>query len=207
MTIKTKAVGVRFPLELIERIERYRQERGVNFTNALVGLIERGLGGDEAEPIEASNNTLDKRITNLIETKLDAMLDERVKQALDAMLDSKNTPSDDSINSEFIAKKAYSECVTKCDSVEFPECVAKCHAVELGEESKAVTIENHPITEDNYTTQPKSFPFKAFHSYLDLTAPLKPNKTDADIAIAVAKSRGIHGWEYISKNRKFVNNS
>jgi hypothetical protein len=103
---------------------------------------------------------------------------------------------DDSINSEFIAKQAYSECVTKCE------------AVELGGESEAdITIENHPITEENYTPQPKSFAFKAFHSYLDLTAPSEQNKTNADSAIAVAKSRGIYGWEYISKNRKFVNNS
>ena len=49
MAIKTKAVGVRFPLELIERIERYQNDRGVNFTEALVKLVEMGLGGDEDE--------------------------------------------------------------------------------------------------------------------------------------------------------------
>jgi len=104
MAIKTKAVGVRFPIDLIERIEKYQDEQGANFTEALISLVKKGLGGDETEPIKVSNNSLDERITNLIETKLDAMLDERVKQALDAMLDGKSISSADSSNSESIAE-------------------------------------------------------------------------------------------------------
>ena len=69
MVIRTKAVGVRLPLDLIERIERYQNERGVNFTEALTELVEQGLGGD-SRTIEVSDAVLDERITRIVEEKL-----------------------------------------------------------------------------------------------------------------------------------------
>jgi hypothetical protein len=95
MAVKTKAVGVRLPLDLIERIERYQQEKGLNFTEALTGLVERGLGGDGTEAIETSNTKLDERITSLVDARLDEKLGERitaaVQQALNALSDESKT--------------------------------------------------------------------------------------------------------------------
>jgi hypothetical protein len=69
---------------------------------------------------------------------------------LDAMLDSKNIPSDDSSNSKSIAKDTP---IIQTDEI-----------VRISGESEAdIAIENHPITEKDYTTQPKSFSFKAFY--------------------------------------------
>ena len=73
MVIKTKAVGVRLPLGLIERIERYQNERGVNFTEALTELVEQGLGGD-SRTAEVSDTVLDERITRIVDAKLKMLL-------------------------------------------------------------------------------------------------------------------------------------
>ena len=65
MVVRTRAVGVRLPLELIERIERYQNERGVNFTEALTELVEQGLGGNGGTR-EVSDIELDERITRIV---------------------------------------------------------------------------------------------------------------------------------------------
>ncbi len=195
MAIKTKAVGFRFPLELIERIERYQNDRGVNFTEALVHLVERGLGGGENETITASDDKLDeritasinqlldseldKRITSIINDRLDVMLDERmtqaVKQPLDVKLDkptTDNIPSDDSSNS---------------DPVVEPVQVIQADAIEqvIGGISKPLS-------------------WGDFHKLLDLTTTGKQSKAKGDIAIDIAKEKGLDNWTYNSTTRKFT---
>ena len=195
MAIKTKAVGVRFPLELIERIERYQNEQGVNFTEALVKLVEMGLGGGGDEVIKRSDATLDERITesvkqlldteldervtNLINDKLDATLDERitegVKRSLDATLDKTsgvNIPSDDSSNSAPIAEDVQ---------------VIQTEAIDrVGEEV------------------PESLSWGDFHKRLGLPTTGNPNKAKGDIAIATAKEKGDGTWVMNSTTRKFT---
>ena len=85
MAVKTKAVGVRLPLDLIERIEQYQKERGVNFTEALTGLVEEGLGG-ERETVEVLDSKLDERITASIKQLLDTELNERITNLINDKL-------------------------------------------------------------------------------------------------------------------------
>lgn len=194
MAIKTKAVGVRFPLELIERIERYQNERGVNFTEALVKLVEIGLRGDEDETVELLDDKLDERITasvkqlldiefderitNLVNDKLDVMLDERmtasVKQPLDAELDKpagENTPSDDSSNSEQVVNHVQ---IISSDEIE-----------QVGGEN------------------PQSYSYSEFHKWVGIPTST-PNKANGDIAITIAKDKGLGDWVMNSKSRKFT---
>ena len=194
MAAKTKAVGVRLPLDLIERIEQYQKERGVNFTEALTGLVEKGLGG-ERETVEVLNSKLDERITvsikqlldtelneritNLINDKLNVMLDKRmteeVKQPLDTELDksiSENIPSDDSSNSESIAEDVK---IIPTDGIEQVD----------GE-------------------IPESLSWGDFHKRLDLPTTGNPSKAKGDIAIATAKRKGHGTWVMNSTTRKFT---
>jgi predicted DNA-binding protein len=193
MAVKTKAVGVRLPLDLMERIEQYQNDRGVNFTEALVKLVEIGLGGDEDETARTSDNKLDERITksikqlldfelderitNIVNDKLNAMSDERitknVKQPLDTELDKsavKNIPSDDSSSSQSIA-------------------------------------EDVPITQVNAIEQvsgedPQSFSFAGFHDWLGLSKTDR-SKVNGNAAIAIARDRGHGNWE-MSNSFKFT---
>ena len=87
MAAKTKAVGVRFPLELIERIEQYQIEQGVNLTEALVKLVERGLGGGEVDTKQTLDDKLDERITAYVKQVLDTELDEHITKLVDNKLD------------------------------------------------------------------------------------------------------------------------
>jgi hypothetical protein len=182
MAVKTKAVGVRFSLDLIERIEQYRQERGVNFTEALVGLIERGLGNDEAEPIEPSNNMLDERITNFIEDKLDTMLDERITICVKQMLDERITVIQLKESIEPTGKNIPSEDLSNSDLV----------------------ADNAPIiqTDEVGGEIPNSLPFGEFHKLLGLPTPTR-SKANGDIAIAIAKDKGYGVW-VISRLYKFT---
>jgi hypothetical protein len=190
MAVKTKAVGVRLPLDLMERIEQYQNERGVNFTEALVKLVEIGLGGDEDETVRTSENKLDERITksikqlldfelderitNIVNDKLNAMSDERitknVKQPLDTELDKsavKNTPSDDSSIAESIAKVM-------------------------------------PITQTEQVSGEvlQSFSFAEFHDWLGLPKTDR-TKVNGNAAIAIARDRGHGNWE-MSNSFKFT---
>lgn len=187
MAIKTKAVGVRFPLELIERIERYQNEQGVNFTEALVKLVEMGLGGDEDGTIETSDDKLneritisikqllDERITSIVNDKLNERIAEGVKQPLDIELDKhtdKNIPSDDSSNSEPIA-----------------EDVQLIPSDEIEQISGEI---------------PQSLSFGDFHKLLGLSNTGNPSKAKGDIAIAIAKENGHGNWTMNSTTRKFT---
>jgi hypothetical protein len=195
MAVKTKAVGVRLPLDLMERIEQYQNDRGVNFTEALVKLVEIGLGGDEDETVRTSDNKLDERITksikqlldfelderitNIVNDKLNAMSDERttknVKQPLDTELDKsavKNIPSDDSSNSESIAEDVL---ITQADAID------------------------HVSGE-----VPQSYSFAGFHGWLGLSIPAQKTKANGNIAIATAKDRGLGDWVMNSTSRKFT---
>jgi hypothetical protein len=184
MAVKTKAVGVRFPLELIERIERYQNEQSVNFTEALVKLVELGLGGDKDEAIKKSDSELDERITACVEQLLNIKLDERitkiindrvdermagnVKQTLDIELDKstgENIPSDDSSNSESIA-----------DAIE--------------QASGGIS---------------ETYSFAKFHDWLGLTS-VDRNRANGDIAIDSARTQGRGEW-VMSKRHKFIKQS
>lgn len=182
MAIKTKAVGVRFPLELIERIERYQNEQSVNFTEALVKLVELGLGGDKDEAIKKSDSELDERITACVEQLLNIKLDERitkiindrldermagnVEQTLDIELDKstgENIPSDDSSNSESIA-----------DAIE--QASGEIEILSWGD----------------------------FYKMLGLSTTGNPSKAKGDIAIATAKEQERGTWVMNSSTRKFT---
>jgi hypothetical protein len=193
MAVKTKAVGVRFPLELIERIERYQNDQGVNFTEALVKLVEMGLGGDEDETIKVSDDKLnerittgikrtldlelDERITSLINNKLDIMFNERltasVEQPLDVMLDkpdTKNILSDDLSNSESVAEVVQN----------IPTAAIEKVSGEISE----------------------SYSFAEFRKLLGLPRADR-NKTNGDIAIDFARSQGRGEW-VMSRQLKFT---
>jgi hypothetical protein len=190
MAIKTKAVGVRFPLELIERIERYQNDRGVNFTEALVKLVELGLGGDEGATITVTDDKLDERITACVEQLLNIKLDERiteiisnrldermtgnVKQPLDIELDKpvgENIPSDDSSNSESVAEVV----------------------------QNIPTDEIEQVGGDN----PQSYSYSEFHKWVGIP-PSTPNIANGAIAITIAKDKGLGNWEMNSRTRKFT---
>ncbi len=194
MAVKTKAVGVRFPLELIERIERYQNDRGVNFTEALVKLVELGLGGGEDATITVTddklderitacveqllNIKLDERITEIISNKLDDRMAEKVEQSLDIesdveldKLDTENIPSDDSSNSESVVEVVQ---VTPTDAIE------------------QVSGEI-----------PSSYSYSGFHRWVGIP-PSTQNKANGDIAIAIAKDKGLGTWVMNSTTRIFT---
>ena len=179
MAAKTKAVGVRFPLELIERIEQYQIEQGVNLTEALVKLVERGLGCGEVDTVKTLDIKLDERITAQIERLLDTKLDERitklVNNKLNVALDNRytvNIPSDDSSHSESIFQD--------------------------------VQIIQTEVIEQVSGEIPESLSFGDFHKMLDLSNTGKPNKAKGDIAIAIAKARGHGDWIMNSTTRRFT---
>ena len=191
MAVKTKAVGVRLPLDLIERIEQYQKERGVNFTEALTGLVEQGLGG-ERETVEVLDSKLDERITasikqlldtelneritNLINDKLNVVLDKRmtkeVRQPLDTELDksiSGNISSDDSSSSESI---------------------------------NGVTATNETKQVDGEILEYLSW--GNFHKLLDIPTMGNPSKAGGDVAIATARKKGLGTWVMNSTTRRFT---
>lgn len=205
MAVKTKAVGVRFPLELIERIERYQNELGVNFTEALVKLVEMGLGGGGDEVIKRLDTELDERITesvkqilyaelderitNLINDKLDAMLDERIIAVTRRMLDERATTS---------VKHSLDATLDKTSGVNIPSDDSS-NSAPIAEDVQIIpTDEIEQVSGDI----PPSFSFAGFHDWLGLPRTDR-NKANGDIAINFARSQGRGEW-VMSKKFKFT---
>ena len=209
MAVKTKAVGVRFPLELIERIERYQNDRGVNFTEALVKLVEMGLGGDEDETIkmtderitksvkQLSDAMLDERTTNLINDKLDAMLDERIRKNVRQLLDNElDAELDERVTA--VTRRMLDATLDKTSGINIPSDDSS-NFESIAEDVQVIQTE---AIEQVGGVTPESLSYGEFHNWLGLPRTDR-NKANGDIAIDFARSQGRGEW-VMSKQFKFT---
>jgi hypothetical protein len=101
----------------------------------------------------------------------DVMISDKVDLLPDSLSDNKNTPSDDSSNSESIAEDVL---ITQADEIE--------------------QVSGEIL---------QSYSFTGFHSLLGIPTPAR-TKANGDIAITIARDKGLGDWEMNSTSRKFT---
>jgi hypothetical protein len=103
MAESAKAIGLRLPPQIWAEVEKYglehhpggRGDKGFDVTQVLIELISRGLGIEEKGSKNNSDTKLDKRITELVNQRLDSMLDERITNIVRQQLDNSDTVVED----------------------------------------------------------------------------------------------------------------
>jgi hypothetical protein len=107
-------------------------------------------------------------------------LSDNLSNLTDSLSDDENIPSDDASNSESIAEDV------PIIQTEATALVARFAIEQVGGET------------------PQSFSFSEFHDLLELPQPDKRNKANGDIAIAIAKEKGLGDWKMNSTSRRFT---
>jgi flagellar capping protein FliD len=98
MTEPSKAIGVRIPSDVWEKLKEYgletypsdKSKEGIDVTQSIVSLLQQALGISLDLNIHQSNITLDERITDIVRQQL-AKASNNVNNQLDLSLDKRIT--------------------------------------------------------------------------------------------------------------------
>lgn len=98
MTEPSKAIGVRIPFDVWERLKEYgletypsdKSKEGIDVTQSIISLLQQALSISLDLNINQSNATLDERITNIVIQQL-AKVSNNVSNQSNAMLDERIT--------------------------------------------------------------------------------------------------------------------
>ena len=98
MTEPSKAIGVRIPFDVWEKLKEYglktypsdKSKEGIDVTQSIISLLQQALGISLDSSINQSNITLDKRITDIVRQQL-AKVSNNVSNQLDLSLDKRMT--------------------------------------------------------------------------------------------------------------------